>query len=337
MEAIKSESFVLVQEVNGSRRVRTTDNITSRLDNLPISNIADNSVKPRKANNPKRKKFNVKVICSLSAFLVIVIGVSSGLPIYFLKNPNKNTDDSNNIGQNNTAAPVDTTNISLGISTVTEGATTGSMEASTTKSSTLETSTSTSTSTTTEDSQIIFQYFNRSEWKATTMQGTKRLTLPVNRIVVHDTQTESCSDDEDCKAFVRQRQIATYGSYYLGISLDDIKENFLISQVGTIFEGRGFSHEGQHTYDACKTSYNSGLGVSFIGSYTSRNLTENQEKAFVYLIQKFIDEGKIIADYKLYFHEQLSGLNGLNDPWDGYLARSAKTWSNWRKSKLIKS
>lgn len=58
---------------------------------------------------------------------------------------------------------------------------------------------------------------------------------------------------EDCKQFLFHKQNEDYPK------ADDIKENFFVGIDGTIYEGRGWSREGQHTYGnnlSCLVSLN---------------------------------------------------------------------------------
>lgn len=53
--------------------------------------------------------------------------------------------------------------------------------------------------------------------------------------------TRSIFQDK-CKEFLIKKQNKDYPK------ADDIKENFFVGADGTIYEGRGFSREGEHTY-----------------------------------------------------------------------------------------
>lgn len=113
--------------------------------------------------------------------------------------------------------------------------------------------------------------------------------------------------------------------------MNDIPENFLIAPDGSIFEGRGFSREGQHTFDYTKTSYNNGaLGITFIGDYTERNLTADQVECFNYFIQKSIDDNMVKTDYKLYYKDQLAGT--LTSNVTDQLYETVKSWDHWKES-----
>jgi len=123
-----------------------------------------------------------------------------------------------------------------------------------------------------------------------------------------------------------------YDAYLSAVPLTDIQENFLIASDGTIYEGRGFAYEGEHTKDQATTSYNNqAIGVSFIGNYTETSLSTEQIESFEYFVQQMISNGTLIDEnFKLYYNEQLIGSNESNDE----LYKSVRNFTNWQESKL---
>lgn len=169
-----------------------------------------------------------------------------------------------------------------------------------------------------------YKIFTRADWDAAAVKGDKKLKSPVDRIIVMDTQTDTCSGEEDCKTFVRLRQ--REGNLY-----EDIFENFLIAPDGSVFEGRGFEFEGQHSFDRVLTSYNNqAIGVSFIGNYTETHLSEDQFEGFKYFVQRSVNESLIRVDYKLYFREQLVGPNVITKR----LQAAVTTWDHWTEGDI---
>lgn len=197
---------------------------------------------------------------------------------------------------------------------------------------TTETSTSSSTSSTTiTEPTVLFESISRSGWEARPMSGKKAQKPPIERLIVMDTQTAECNDIETCKAFVKKRQMDNYNDLELGsITIDDICENFLISPDGNIFEGRGFSKEGQHSFDRSKTSYNNqAIGVSFIGNYTEQDIESSQNESLIYFTQKWIEEDLLVPDYKLYYKYQLTESRQTYDK----LYETVKTMNHWTDGK----
>lgn len=175
-------------------------------------------------------------------------------------------------------------------------------------------------------------YFSRPGWGANSlMKGTKRLGATVKRIIIMDTQTEPCCNVSDCISFLRKRQKAVREEFFRGSQIKDIRENFLIDTEGTLYEGRGFLYEGQHTFDMQLTDYNSNaIGISFIGNYSSAAMTPSQKTAIHMFIQTYIDIGHISDKYLLYHRAQLS-LN--EDTTENNLYKTVQTWDHWTASK----
>lgn len=275
---------------------RTVDDIFEKIISLPVQ-----------TQNLSNKRYcNAKALSLLLAILAVAIGLAVGLSIYLIKSQDKN----------NLETPPG--------STVSQPIT-----------STESTSETTSTTPTTTDFPKTYEYVNRTSWNAAEPVPVEPETLdqPVKGIVVLDTQSETCSDLESCKEFVKNRQADAIGSRFRGFDINDIRENFLIAPDGTIFEGTDLKNEGQHTYDDCKTSYNHFFGISFIGNYTAENLTQFQESAFNSFVKCQVEKELLDPEYKLFYHEQLSGLMETSD---GLLSQNVKTWSNWRESKQIR-
>lgn len=186
-----------------------------------------------------------------------------------------------------------------------------------------------STIITTTNPPQLFKIVQRDQWGALKMHGDTKLVSLLTRVIIMDTKTETCDDPTACEIFVRKRQAETYSNFVHGFLLKDIPENFLIASDGTIYEGRGFTYEGQHTYDLATTSYNYNvIGVSFIGDFNHTQLSQKQEEAFIYFTQKSIRDGRLARDYKLYFIEQLVGSNKSKSK----LFQTIKSFENWEKS-----
>lgn len=72
--------------------------------------------------------------------------------------------------------------------------------------------------------------------------GKQKQLKPIQRIIVMETGAVSCTTLKSCKQFLLHKQNVDYPK------VDDIKENFFVGLDGTIYEGRGWNREGQHTY-----------------------------------------------------------------------------------------
>ena len=170
----------------------------------------------------------------------------------------------------------------------------------------------------------------RQDWKALPMKGDRKLGQPVERVIVMDTASNECENRVSCINFVQKRQNDSYLGYNLMEKLRDIPENFLVASDGSVFEGRGFLHEGQHTIDYALTFYNAkAIGVAFIGTFQEKSLTNLQIEAFERFIENSISDGKIKEDFKLYYQEQLIWIKDFSN--DNFF-KTIKTWNNWKES-----
>uniref|UniRef100_A0A6P7G4T0 Peptidoglycan-recognition protein LF-like n=1 Tax=Diabrotica virgifera virgifera TaxID=50390 RepID=A0A6P7G4T0_DIAVI len=103
---------------------------------------------------------------------------------------------------------------------------------------------------------------HRIIWVAQPPSGPKiGLTLPVSTVIIHHTNTKSCSTQADC--ILQTRKIQTFN---METRLNDIEYNFLIGGSGAVYEGRGWKVEGEHTLGVNDKSY----GVAFIGTFSEQ-------------------------------------------------------------------
>lgn len=260
-----------------------------------------------------------KILISSAVLLTVLISIAIALTIILGKNNGRKNEQKDEF---TTRIPESTTWIS-----------TAALETTTKVTSTTETSTTEFTSTsseitssTDETSDDMFRTVSRADWRALPLKSKKKLASPTERVMVMDTQTVTCSGDDACINFVQNRQ----NSSYLANS-QDLPENFLISTDGTIYEGRGYSYEGQHSNDRGSTSYNKAIGVSFIGNLTENIPSDVQLNSLKYFIEKSVGDGKVKEDYKLYFREQLIGSNEVSNQ----LYDAIKTFDHWKESKSM--
>lgn len=265
-----------------------------------------------------------KMLVAIAIVLVIMISVCATLIVtYIMKEEKKDPNFSNDLTTLTTSFHSSTH------STKTEEI----LRSTSTTAAQIPSSDVSSTSTTDSITIDPFVIVTRSEWNALPMKGQQKLKLPVERIFIKDTQTEPCIEKEACLNFVKKRQRDSWNSRYMSFPLHDIQENFLISEDGRIFEGRGFAYEGQHTYDHSSTSYNSkAICVSFIGTYSNVSLTSKQVEAYNWLIQMQKECGNISVDFKLFFSDQVASLRDVSVYSDN-LYQTIRSWDNWIERK----
>jgi N-acetylmuramoyl-L-alanine amidase len=101
-------------------------------------------------------------------------------------------------------------------------------------------------------------------------------------------------------------------------SLDDIPYNFLIGGDGSVYEGRGFSYQGQHTHNLHATEYNSiGICIAFMGNYASIAPSANQINILTDFIRTFVDRDDIDENHIIVAQDDLkyskTRADSLND------------------------
>ncbi|XP_070490144.1 peptidoglycan recognition protein 3-like [Chironomus tepperi] len=168
-------------------------------------------------------------------------------------------------------------------------------------------------------------FVSRKQWNAEQPRATVDLTLPIYRIIIAHTASESCNTEQECTKFVQDLQRNS-------THLDDIPYNFLIGNDSKIYEGRGFEYEGQHTSNNNATEYNSiGICVAFIGHYKHETISESQVKVFEDFIEFFKKSGVISENYTIFMQDQLmkTDLNANG------LLMTVQNWNGYRKLQKI--
>ena len=187
------------------------------------------------------------------------------------------------------------------------------------------TTTESSTESSTEAPVMLIdnvKLFERYHWDANSPSDyIKELKLPIKRIIIAHTATNTCEFEEDCKDIVKSVQVKN-------ADLKDIPFNFLIGGDGNVFTGRGFNFEGEHSAIVNTTSYNNiGICVAFIGNFSSSELSINQIKAFEIFIKYFVEDGKIDKNYELFLQDQLVKVKVSADA----LYEIVKSWKNFHE------
>lgn len=85
---------------------------------------------------------------------------------------------------------------------------------------------------------------SRDEWLAQPPNDVLAdLILPVNRVIITHTATDSCETQAQCTLRVRLMQ-----TYHMeSKNWDDIGYNFMVGGDGDVYEGRGWDKQGAHT------------------------------------------------------------------------------------------
>jgi peptidoglycan recognition protein LC len=160
---------------------------------------------------------------------------------------------------------------------------------------------------------------SRDEWLAQPPNtDLAELKLPVSRVIITHTATESCVTQAACT--LRVRLIQTY--HMESKSWDDIGYNWLVGGDGSVYEGRGWDKQGAHT-----KGYNSGsVGIAYIGTFNKIVPNERQLQAGFLLMKEGVKLKKLTEDYKIYAHRQLLA---SESPGAAFF-ETIKTWPQWR-------
>ncbi|XP_011170467.2 peptidoglycan-recognition protein 1-like [Solenopsis invicta] len=107
----------------------------------------------------------------------------------------------------------------------------------------------------------------RTQWTNVPAGDVNYLIIPIPYVIIQHTTTNTCNTRETCTArvnSVRRHHMDTLG-------WDDIRYSFLIGGDGNVYEGRGWTREGGHTYGYNKES----IGIAFIGNFQNKEASQN--------------------------------------------------------------
>ncbi|XP_037718249.1 peptidoglycan-recognition protein LC isoform X6 [Drosophila subpulchrella] len=155
-------------------------------------------------------------------------------------------------------------------------------------------------------------------WGGVVTRGTlEPLNLPVSRVIISDTPTETCDTRESCSYWVRVTQSKHMDSFNWG----QIGYNFMVGGDGRVYEGRGWNYVGAHTRD----NNDSSIGISFIGSFRRNEPTPKSLEACQLLLEQGVRLKKLKPDYQLLGHRQITGTLRPAEE----LYRIIQTWPHW--------
>lgn len=164
----------------------------------------------------------------------------------------------------------------------------------------------------------VLRLVTRNQWLAQPPNvNLSELHLPVDKIIIAHTASESCDTQAECT--YRVRLIQTF--HIESKKWDDIGYSFMIGGDGAVYEGRGWNKIGAHTL-----GYNKGsIGVAFIGTFNKIVPNEKMINAFFKLYQEGIQLKKLTEDFKIYAHRQLISTESPGE----VFYKIIKTWDHW--------
>nr|AQU14349.1 PGRP-LE [Locusta migratoria] len=143
------------------------------------------------------------------------------------------------------------------------------------------------------------------------------LQPPVPYVIVSHSATEGCDSQASCTQMARF--IQTFHMESLGWA--DVGYNFMVGGDGYVYEGRGWTTVGAHTY-----GYNDrSLGLNMIGTFIKELPPAKQMVALRQLIAMGVSEGYVAENYTLLAHRQLSA---TESPGTRFF-EELMTWPHW--------
>ncbi|XP_077334483.1 peptidoglycan recognition protein 1-like [Lithobates pipiens] len=138
---------------------------------------------------------------------------------------------------------------------------------------------------------------SRAQWGARRSTCKTRLKTPVPGVIIHHSAGASCNNRNSCNSQVK-------GIQNLHMNTNkwcDVGYHFLITEDGTIYEGRGWTTHGSHAINS-----NSNLGICFVGTFTNRVPKIAALNAAKNLIKCGVDRKLIRGDYRLRGHRNVN-------------------------------
>lgn len=117
------------------------------------------------------------------------------------------------------------------------------------------------------------------------------LHMPVKLIVISHTESTNCSTYFECV----QQCLQVLKKHTINHGLIDIGYNFLIGGDGSIYEGRGFYKEGNHTMNFNNISF----GIAFIGNFEKDKAPKKQIESAQYLINISVEMELVTRNHKV--------------------------------------
>lgn len=151
-----------------------------------------------------------------------------------------------------------------------------------------------------------------TEWGARpALADLKALNSPILRIILSDTldQPESCKTKDECIGRLQAMQ-----TFYMDeLQLSDIPFNFLVGDDGNVYEGRGFTYQGEIPRSDNVNFYDdAGLFVALIGDFTDEPPSAEQNATFWKFVESSVKYGMIVENFSLLSQNQIAMKNVSN-------------------------
>ena len=113
------------------------------------------------------------------------------------------------------------------------------------------------------------------------------------------------------------RRVQAIQNFYKALS--DVPYNFLIGDDGNVYEGRGFTYQGEIVSKNFFDAYHESIIVAFIGNFSSKQPSEEQLESFNSFLSKSAAENKIMSNFALFSQNQL--IDWTSDEFDQVLIK----------------
>lgn len=149
--------------------------------------------------------------------------------------------------------------------------------------------------------------FQPSDWgavKEPTRKGVS-LNLPVSKVIIHTFAGASFEGKpvSEVKAYIRAiERFHTNPKSKNGRGWAAIGYNFMVSESGDIYVGRGWKRSAAHTAGQNRSS----IGISLVGHGDKNPATEAQIASTQWLIQEGIKNGSLSKDLEVFGHRQFA-------------------------------
>ncbi|CRL00274.1 CLUMA_CG013547, isoform A [Clunio marinus] len=234
---------------------------------------------------------------AISVFLLLVLMIATSTSFLLLSK-----DDSESTTTTTSTSTTTTQSSTQSTSTAEEPTSTSESSSSDDPTTTtISTSTTTTTRTTTSEPEFELNIIKRSTWseEGLGIQGKYKQISPLSKIIILNTKSNDYTHFMSSTEFLIDHQQNSYPEY------DDLKENFIVALDGTIYEGRGFSHEGQTTFDSLTSYNNKAVAINFLLTEDDQTLNSIQEKAFCKFLEESISTGSVKENATIFHHSSL--------------------------------
>lgn len=175
---------------------------------------------------------------------------------------------------------------------------------------------------------------SRERWGARPSLDNATMEMPVHHIFIHHTAGLECSDLSSCSKVMRGIQ-----NFHMDDrGWDDIGYNFLIGGDGRVYQGRGWTRVGAHTYGFNRIS----IAFSLMGNFQDKE----PPSVMLDVAKKMIrcaQEEDYVTDFELHGHRDGGctlcpgqKLYDIIKTWPNFVGGPLPGWRCWSKEVLEK-